>query len=136
MIETRSQIRNVWLNSEYAMNQTRHDRFYYANQLLRRYLRRIEGVLRGTGTICEVDLPELSQRLSNCDFSVGESSRGEILDANLQKEIGEYVTNLLAVQNALERVRRAALTRRRPFRSKNRSRVGSRNIANTFPTPG
>ncbi len=117
------------------MEQVKHDRFYYANQTLQGYLHRMEGIIRGTCPISEIDLSTIQRRLSNSSFSVGESSRGETLDADLQNEIGEYVTNLNAVQNALESLRKVMPSRRTRLQNKNPTRTGLLGFAGTSHQP-
>jgi len=65
-----------------------------------------------TGSITEKDLQSLSQRLSSLSPEVGDASRGETLDTDLQCEIAEYVKSLRALQTALERVRCFMLARK------------------------
>ena len=86
------------------MDQRNHERFLSANQELRDFLRRVENLVKGTGTITDGDLKALSQRLANLAPEVGDASRSETLDEYLRNEVGEYVKNLRALQAALEKV--------------------------------
>jgi hypothetical protein len=92
-------------------NQTQ-DRTRSANQELRNFLRRVECLANGTGTMSEDDLQKVSQRLLNLAPEIGDASRSETLNAGLQSEIAEYVRNLKALQEVLEKVRCVMLARR------------------------
>ncbi len=94
------------------MNSQKHERFAAANQELSQFLRRVDGLATGTDSITERDLQALSQRISTLAPEVGDASRGERLDHEIQNEIAEYVTNLRALQTALERVRCVMLARK------------------------
>jgi predicted nucleic acid-binding Zn-ribbon protein len=87
------------------MERQKHERFQSANQELRTFLIRVDGLVAGTCSITEKDLQSLSQRMSSVAPEVGDASRGETLDAGLQSEIAEYVKNLRALQTALEKIR-------------------------------
>src|ERR1700704_3671833 len=91
-------------------NQT-HTRFLSANQKLRDFLRRAEGLATKSGTVTEKDLKQFSLRLMTLAPEIGDASRSETLDTSLQHEIAEYVKNLRALQGALEKVRCAMLAR-------------------------
>src|SRR5258708_6936663 len=91
-------------------NQT-HTRFLSANQKLRDFLRRAEGLATKSGTVTEKDLKQFSLRLMTLAPEIGDASRSETLDTSLQHEIAEYVKNLRALQGALEKVRSAMLSR-------------------------
>lgn len=94
------------------MGPQNHERFLAANESLRTFLRKAEGLASGTSTINELDLESLSRHLSNLAPEVGDASRGETLDAGLREEIAEYVRNLRALQMALEKVRCIMLARK------------------------
>jgi len=80
-------------------NQT-HTRFLSANQKLRDFLRRAEGLATKSGTVTEKDLKQFSMRLMTLAPEIGDASRSETLDTSLQHEIAEYVKNLRALQGA------------------------------------
>jgi uncharacterized protein YigA (DUF484 family) len=94
------------------MDYQRHERFAAANQELSQFLRRVDGLATGTESITERDLQALSQRISTLAPEVGDASRGAALDGEIQEEIAEYVTNLRALQSALEKVRCVMLARK------------------------
>ena len=94
------------------MDQSKHERFLFANQGLRDFLSRVENLAAGTDTITDGDLKTLSERLSTLAPEVGDASRSETLDAGLRNEVAEYVKNLRALQIALEKVRCIMLTRK------------------------
>jgi hypothetical protein len=94
------------------MKHKAHDRFLCANDELQGFLRRAEDIASGTCTISHADLQTLSRRLSNCDFSIGEASRAETLDADLRSQLAEYIRNFRAIQQELEKVRVLTLARR------------------------
>ena len=94
------------------MDKNTHERFLSANDELRNFLQRVEGLATGTCLISEVDLQALSRRLSNLAPEVGDASRCETLDAGLRSEVAEYVKNLRALQSALETVRCFMLARK------------------------
>jgi hypothetical protein len=94
------------------MESQKHERFLAANEELRDFLRRAEGLTAGTSTISEGDLKALSRRLSNLAPEVGDASHGETLDASLRNEVAEYVNNLRALQVSLEKIRCVMLTRK------------------------
>jgi hypothetical protein len=97
------------------MEDETHARFLWANQELRAFLRRVERLANGTGTANENDLQKAAQHLLNLAPEIGDAARGETLDAGLQLEIAEYVTNMRALQDALEKVRCVMLARRTQF---------------------
>jgi hypothetical protein len=90
----------------------KHERFIAANDELRGFLRRVDGLANGTQSVSEGDLRSVSQRIANLGPEVGDASRGATLDQPLQEEIAEYVRNLRALQSALERVRCIMLARK------------------------
>jgi hypothetical protein len=94
------------------VKQQTHERFLSANKELRGILRRTEGAAKGACKVTDADFQTLSRRLSNCDFSIGEASRAETLDAELRSELAEYIRNFRAIQQALEKVRVLTLARR------------------------
>jgi len=91
-------------------NQT-HARFQSANQKLRDFLRRAEGLATKSGTVTERDLKQFSLRFITLAPEIGDASRSATLDTSLQQEIAEYVKNLRALQGALENVRCVMLAR-------------------------
>ena len=88
----------------------KHERFLSANQELRGFLQLVERVADGACMISDSDLQIMSQRLFIGSPSIGDASRGETLDADLRNGIAEYVTNFLALQTTLEKLRRIMLT--------------------------
>jgi hypothetical protein len=90
----------------------KHERFTAANEELRGFLRRVDGLANGTQSVSEGDLRSVSRRIANLGPEVGDASRGATLDQPLQEEIAEYVRNLRALQAALERVRCIMLARK------------------------
>jgi len=98
----------------------KHERFLSANRELRDFLNRVDGLASGTCSITEKDLQALSRRLSSLAPEIGDASRGETLDTDLQGEIAEYVKNLRALQSGLERVRCFMLTRKLQIESEKR----------------
>jgi septal ring factor EnvC (AmiA/AmiB activator) len=96
---------------EWWMNNQIHARFQSANQKLRDFLRRAEGLATRSGTVTERDLKQFSLRLITLAPEIGDASRSATLDTSLQQEIAEYVKNLRALQGALERVRCVMLAR-------------------------
>jgi hypothetical protein len=89
-----------------------HIRFLSANKELRGILRQAEGAAKGACQVTDADFQTFSHRLSNCDFSIGDASRAETLDAELRSELAEYIRNFRAIQQALEKVRVLTLARR------------------------
>ena len=94
-----------------------HGRFFSANQELRDFLRRAEGLVKKRGAVSEEELETISQCLLNLSPEVGDASRSETLDAGLQGEIAEYVKNLKAFLGALEKVRSINLARREQLKA-------------------
>ena len=92
--------------------ELKHERFAAANDELRGFLHRVDGLTNGTATVSEGDLRSVSQRIANLAPEVGDASRGADLDENVRHEIGEYVRNLRALQLALEKVRCVMLARK------------------------
>src|SRR3981081_4666976 len=91
-------------------NQT-HTRFQSANQKLRDFLRRAEGLATKSGTVTERDLKKFSLCFISHAPEIVDPSRSATLDTSLQQEIAEYVKNLRALQGALEKVRCVMLAR-------------------------
>ena len=114
------------------MEQHKHERFLSANEELRDFLQRAEGLASGTGSINERDLKVLSQRLSTLAPEIGDASRGETLDADLQNEMAQYVNHLRALQIALEKVRCVMLTRKRQLESQTRRLYGLQGWVNAY----
>ncbi len=114
------------------MNQQKHERFAIANQELTDFLRRIDGLARGTATVTEKDLQALSQRLSMLAPEVGDASRGETLDAELQNEIAKYVKNLRSLQIELEKLRCVMLARKVQLDNERRHLYGLQSWVNAY----
>jgi hypothetical protein len=112
---------------ERVMRQTKelkHEQFAAANDELRGFLHRVDGLARGTESVSEGDLRSVSQRIANLAPEVGDASRGATLDEPLRQEIAEYVRNLRALQTALEKVRCVMLARKAHLESAKRHVVG------------
>lgn len=103
-----------------TLTSPKHERFAAANEELRGFLERVDGLANGTASITEGDLRAVSQRIANLSPEVGEASRGEVLDQQVQLEIAEYVRNLRALQSALEKVRCIMLARKAHLESAKR----------------
>jgi hypothetical protein len=105
---------------ECLMQNNKHERFISANEELRDFLQRVEGLASGTCSISERDLQALSRRLLTLAPEIGDASRSETLDANLRNEVAEYVKNIRALQAALEKVRCVMLARKIQIETKKR----------------
>jgi uncharacterized protein YigA (DUF484 family) len=114
------------------MENQMHARFLSANHELRDFLRRVEHPANETGTVNEGDLEKIAQRLSNLAPEIGDASRSETLNARLQLEIAEYVKNLRALQDALERVRSFMRARREQLESAKRDKDGLQIWVNAY----
>jgi len=114
------------------MEHPKYKRFSAANEELRGFLRRADGLANGTASISEGDLKSLSQRIANLAPEVGEASRGETLDEILQNEIAEYVKNLRALQTSLEKVRCIMLARKVQIESAKRHLDGVQNWVKAY----
>ena len=114
------------------MDQHKHERFLAANQELRNFLRRVEDLTEGTGTITDGDLKALSLHLSTLAPEVGDASRSETLDAGLRNEVAEYVKNLRALQTALEKVRCIMLARKLQLEAAKRHLYGLQGWVNAY----
>jgi hypothetical protein len=110
----------------------KHERFLAANEELRVFLRRVDGLALGTESITEGDLQALSRRMSTLSPEVGDAARGEILDESLRNEIGEYVKNLRALQKALETLRCNMLARKAQFDGAKRHLDGVQNWIDAY----
>jgi hypothetical protein len=75
---------------ECLMQNNQHERFLSANEELRDFLQRVEGLASGTCSISERDLQALSRRLLTLAPEIGDASRSETLDANLRNEVADY----------------------------------------------
>jgi ABC-type phosphate transport system auxiliary subunit len=117
---------------ECVMDQHKHERFLSANQELRDFLRRVENLVKGTGTITDGDLKGLSQRLSTLATEVGDASRSETLDSDLRNEVAEYVTNLRALQSAMEKVHCIMLGRKLQLEGAKRHLFGLQGWVNAY----
>ena len=93
------------------MELANHERFFAANQDLRDFLRRTEGLASRSDTLNEEELKVVWPRLPDLAREVEHESNCEILDAELQEEIAAYVKNLRALQQAVETIRCVMLTR-------------------------
>lgn len=89
----------------HLMELHEHERFQAANQELREFLRRVEDLANGAGTVTEAELKTILDRMLNLAPEVGDSSRSETLDRNLLDGIEEYVRNFRALQRAVEKIR-------------------------------
>jgi hypothetical protein len=117
---------------ERVMKHPNHDGFAAANEELRGFLRRVDGLALGTESVSEGDLKSVSQRIANLDPHVGEAARGEVLDTRLQLEIAEYVRNLRALQMALEKVRCVMLARKVQLESAKRHVEGVKGLVEAY----
>jgi ABC-type phosphate transport system auxiliary subunit len=117
---------------ERMMDNNKHERFLAANQELRDFLRRVEDLAKGAGTITDKDLKTLSQRLSTLAPEVGDAARGETLDAGLRTEVAEYVGNLRRLQSALEKVRCIMLARKMELEGAKRHLHGLQGWVNAY----
>jgi hypothetical protein len=117
---------------ECLMEINKHERFLCANEELRDFLQRAEGLAKGTGSISERDLQALSQRLSTLAPEIGDASRSETLDADLRNEVAEYVRNLRALQTALEKVRCIMVARKLQIESQKRHLDGLQEWINAY----
>ena len=102
------------------MDYIKQEQFYSANQELRDFLKRVDGLTAGTCSITEDDLQALSQRLSTLAPEVSDASRSETLGVDSRDEMAQYVTNLRALQIALEKVRCVMLTRKMQLETQRR----------------
>jgi hypothetical protein len=113
-------------------NQT-HERFFSANQELRNFLRRAQGLVKRREIVSEEELDTISQCHQNLSPEVGDASRSGTLDASLQGEIAEYVRNLRALQGALEKARSVMLARRMQLEAKKRRTDGPQGWVHVRP---
>jgi septal ring factor EnvC (AmiA/AmiB activator) len=118
---------------EFSMVNQTHARFLSANQELRDFLRRAEGLANKSGTVTERDLKNVSLPLMTLAPEIGDAARSETLDASLQQEIAEYVKNLRALQGALEKVRCVLLARRAQLKAANLHTDGLQRWADLHP---
>jgi hypothetical protein len=93
------------------MERAKHSRFFAANQELRTFLRRAEGLASWSDTISEEALMAIWHRLLDLAPEVEDASGCEMLDVELQEEIAAYVKNLRALQQAVETIRCVMLAR-------------------------
>jgi ABC-type phosphate transport system auxiliary subunit len=117
---------------ECLMENSKHERFLSANEELRDFLQRVEGLASGTCSISDRDLQVLSQRLSTLAPEIGDASRSETLDADLRNEVAEYVKNLRALQTALEKVRCIMLARKMQIETQKRHLDGLQGWVNAY----
>jgi hypothetical protein len=96
----------------FSMEFHTHERFQAANQELHGFLRRVEVLANGAGTVTEPELKTILNRMLTLAPEVGDASRSETLDGNLLDGIELYVQNFRALQQAIEKIRRAILGRR------------------------
>jgi hypothetical protein len=94
------------------MQNQLHARFLLANQTLRDFLRRAQGLPNERRAVTEEELKIISARLITLAPEVGDAARGETLDAGLQVDIAEYVKNLGALLSTLEKIRNVTQARR------------------------
>lgn len=114
------------------MELGKHQRFASANKELSDFLAKVDCLTRGTESITERDLQNLSQRLATLAPEVGDASRGATLDKSLQDEIGRYVTNLRALQSALETLHCIMLARKLQLEAAKRHLDGVQNWVHTY----
>ena|ERR1700687_1165654 len=114
------------------MDSSTHERFLSANDELRNFLQRVEGLATGTCLISEDDLQALSRRLANLAPEVGDAARSETLDAGSRNEVAEYVKNLRALQTALETVRCFMLARKIQLEAEHRRINGLQGWVNAY----
>lgn len=93
------------------MERAKHKRFFAANQELRDFLRRAEGLASWSDTVSEDELKAIWLRLLELAPEVEDASGCATLDAELQEEIAAYVKNLRALQQAVETIRCVMLAR-------------------------
>jgi hypothetical protein len=117
---------------ERLMESHKHERFHSANEELSDFLQRVEGLAAGTCSISDRDLQALSKRLSTLAPEIGDASRGETLDADLQNEVAKYVMNLRALQTALEKVRCFMLARKMQIETHKRHLDGLRGWVSAY----
>jgi hypothetical protein len=117
---------------ECLMDSNKHERFLAANEELQDFLQHVEGLAGGICSISDRDLQRLSQHLSTLAPEIGDASRGETLDAGLQNEIAKYVSNLRALQIALEKVRCVMLARRMQIERQRRHLDGLQGWVNAY----
>jgi hypothetical protein len=94
------------------MERLMHKRFFAANQELRGFLRRAEGLAIWSDTVSEEELKTIWHRMLELAPEVKDASACDTLDAELQEEIAAYVKNLKALQQAVETIRCVMLARR------------------------
>jgi hypothetical protein len=93
------------------MERAKHKRFFAANQELRDFMHRAEGLASWSDTASEEELEAVWHRLLDLAPEVEDASGCEMLDAQLQEEIAAYVKNLRALQQAVETIRCVMLAR-------------------------
>ena len=106
------------------MDRQKHERFLAANQELREFLGRADGLTSGACSITECELKGLSRRLSTLAPEVGDVSRSETLSADWPEEVAQYVNNLRALRIALEKVRSVMLARKTQIEAQRRHFAG------------
>jgi hypothetical protein len=93
------------------MELAKHQRFFAANQELRDFLRRAEGLASQSGTVNEEELNAIWPRLPDLAPEVEDTAGCEMLDDELQEEIAAYVKNFRALQQTVETIRCVILAR-------------------------
>ena len=94
------------------MDRRTHERFAAANQMLGEFLRKVDGLAKGTDSITEQDMQSLSQRLNNMAPEVADTMNAQTPANGQQDELLEYIRNLSSLQTALETVRCVMLARK------------------------
>lgn len=94
------------------MREPNHERFTAANDMLRGFLKRLVQESNFSESVSEGDLRAVSEQICNPVSQVGEASRRATLDGYLQQQIAEYVHNLRALQDALEKMQCLLLARK------------------------
>jgi cephalosporin-C deacetylase-like acetyl esterase len=94
------------------METETHARFRSANEELREFLRRIVSLANGAAALSENELQRGIQHLMKVTPEIGDASRAETLNPDLQDQIAEYVKNFRALQRAMARIHCVALARR------------------------
>jgi hypothetical protein len=97
---------------ERVMNFRKQEAFVSANQELSKFLRKVDCLANGTGSVTEADLLSLSRRIEALSQEVHNYPLAETVGDGVPNEVSEYVKNLRAVQAALETVRCVMLARK------------------------
>lgn len=114
------------------MELRKHERFIAANQQLRKFLQQAEGLANGSAAVTEGEVKTILVHLLNFAPAVGDASRSETLDARLREEMAEYIKNLRALQQAVERICRVMLCRRAQLEATKRNLDGLQGWIHAF----